>query len=45
MFNKGIILSNYKNKDILYDYLEFIHVRYDDLNEINNIFFSTSIGH
>src|SRR5690606_37441540 len=37
MFNKAIILSNYKDKNILNDYLELIYQHYDDINEINNI--------
>src|SRR5690606_38284207 len=37
MLNKAIILSNYTDKDILNDYLELIHERFDDINEINNV--------
>src|SRR5690606_23633938 len=37
MFNKAIILSNYKDKNILNDYLELMIQHFGDINEINNI--------
>src|SRR5690606_37500987 len=36
ILNNAIILSNYKDKAVLYDYLELIYKRFGDINEINN---------
>src|SRR5690606_24196412 len=37
MYNKAIILSNYKDRIILSNYLQLIYEHFGDINEINKI--------